>query len=138
MSNFERIYQIDPSREANHPREKHPSIELSDADYYATLQPKVRKDMEEAGFVYKPPVEEESMSPALKEKFKKARKICEDTKTITQIGPPPIPMKLDMPELEKAIREGKKNERKKNKAPAKRTKKANSQSDQPAVASLQA
>lgn len=135
MSDFERVYQIDPSREAHHPREKHPSIELSDREY---LQTRVSKEMEQEGWVYREPPPEESMSPALKEKFKKARKICQDTKVIDLTAePPPIPMNLEMPELEKAIKEGKKNERKKNKAPTKRTKKANPKSNEPAMADVQ-
>jgi hypothetical protein len=39
-------------------------------------------EMEQEGWVYREPPPEESMSPALKEKFKKARKICQDTKVI--------------------------------------------------------
>ena len=41
--------------------------------------------MEEVGLVYKPPIAEDSMSPALKEKFEKARKIIKDTQ-ITKLG----------------------------------------------------
>lgn len=103
MSNFERTYQIDPSREKEHQREMHPSIELSDEEYLARKEflrtgnyvkfnkgpkfddtpIKLAKQMEEAGFVYKEPVmDEDSMSPALKEKFEKARKITKDTKVI--------------------------------------------------------
>lgn len=140
MSNFERIYQIDPQREKGHQREMHPSIELSDEEYLERQQPKVSKDMEEAKFVYKPPVmDEESMSPALKEKFKKARKLCQDTKVVTlpPVEPPPIAMNLEMPELEKAIKKGKKNAKDKSKSPKSKSKKNSTKSNSAAVASVQ-
>lgn len=72
MSNFEKIYHIDPSREHS------PSIEMSDKKFIE-LQ---NKKLNPVGFAYRPPVEEESMSPTLKEKFNKARKLTKDTKVI--------------------------------------------------------
>lgn len=165
MSNgFERVYQIDPSREKDHQREKHTSIELSDHEHLIRLgcvptghyvkfndkphfddEPlKVSKEMEQEGWVYKEPPPEDAMSPALKEKFKKARKICQDTKVVTINGSeaPKIEMPIDPDILTKYkfsddVVKGKKNERKKGKAPAKRTKKANTKSNEPAVADVQ-
>lgn len=86
-------------REMKVQTEKHPSIELSDQEHLSKLVPsghyvkfnkgtkfddeplKVSKDMEEAGFVYKPLVEE-NMSPVLKKKYRLAKKICADTQVI--------------------------------------------------------
>lgn len=65
MSVFEKIYQTDPSREIENEYEKHTRIELSEREYCAK-------------FIYKPPTEWEKI-PHLKDKFKKAKKICEHT-----------------------------------------------------------
>lgn len=113
MNDFERVYQIESPREITHQIEKNLSIELSDME-----------------FIYKPLVVEE-MSPDLKEKFEKAKKITQETQVIDlrETQPPKIPINLEMAELEKSIKEGKKNERKKIKAPSKRTNKANSKSN---------
>ncbi len=76
MSEFEIIYQTDPSREKIHGYEKHLSIEVSDGEYLERKElisgNKIRKDAENTPFVCKCP-DEETMSPLLKEKFKKAR-----------------------------------------------------------------
>ncbi len=77
-------------REEDIARERHPTIELSDLEHLERLGVKfcddspikVSKDMEQAGFVYKEPVSEEAMSPALKKKFEKARQLTKDTKVI--------------------------------------------------------
>lgn len=160
MSDFERVYQIDPSREAHVQREKHASIELYDREYlekkgfilsdhhvkfntgpkFDDTPLRVSKEMEQEGWVYKEPPSEQAMSPALKEKFKKARKICQETKikTLTEVGPPPIPMKLEMPELEKAIRKGKNNEKSTSETPKKKASKANSRANKSAMENLQA
>lgn len=81
---FERNYVIDNLREIDGPREKHHKIELSDRDHRERLQPTliISKELQDAGFVYKPPIEEDAMSPALKEKFEKARKLTKDTKVV--------------------------------------------------------
>ncbi len=75
MTGFERIYQTDPSREYSQGYEKHPSIEMSDEDYIKS----------KTQLVYKPPIESE-MTPALKEKFEKAKRITKDTKVIDLRG----------------------------------------------------
>lgn len=81
-SNFERRYVIDRSRESDGPRERHHSIELSDRDHLERLLPPiVSKELEEAGFIYKHPIQSE-MPTELKEKFEKAKKITKDTKVI--------------------------------------------------------
>lgn len=117
MNKFEKSYVIDNSREADGPRERNYSIELSDREHLERLQPpKVSKEMEEAGFVYKPPIEEESMSLALKEKFEKARKLTKDTK---------------------AIKLGENNAKSKSKSIKSKTKKNNPKSNKPAMASVQ-
>lgn len=84
---FERTYQIDPSRELDHKREKHSSIEISDEEYMKRKSctgnfVKVSKDMEKEGWVYRKILPENEMCPALKEKFKKARELTKDTKVI--------------------------------------------------------
>jgi len=78
MNDFEIIHQTDPSRESIHGLEKYTSIEMSDEDYI-----KMSKLWDNATpFVYRPPSEEESKSPILKEKLEKAHKICEEMKVI--------------------------------------------------------
>lgn len=117
MSSFEKRYVIDNSREADGPRERVHTIELSDKDHLERLlPPQVSKEMEDARFVYKPPVDEEAMSPALKEKFEKARKITKDTKVI---------------DLRK------KDVRKKSKTSKKTAAKNNTKPNKPAMASIQ-
>ncbi len=71
------------------PRERDHTIELSDKEHLEKLRPisseplKVSKEFEEAGLIYKRPGnQEDSMSPALKEKFELARKLCKDTQII--------------------------------------------------------
>lgn len=106
---FERITVIDNSREADGPREKHHTIELSDREHRESF---------EAKLVYVPPPPVEEMSPALKEKFNKARELTKDTKVIK-------------------LKEGKKNVRKKSKTSKKATAKTNSKSDAAAMAQVQ-
>lgn len=154
MSNFERTYQIDPLRESTEQRENHLSIELSDSEHlerngflrighFVDLNKhplKVSREMEQEGWVYREPPPEESMSLALKEKFKKARKIEQDTYVIDlrQDKPSCLPMNLETPKLEKAIKKGKKNERKKIKTTISTAKKDNLKPVKSAVASVQA
>ncbi len=96
MSDFERIYQTDPSRESDQKTEKHPSIELSDKEY-------LRKN-----------------------------------EFITLINKPPlIPMKLEMPMLEKAIKEGKRNEKNKSKTTKQKPNRNDKKAKQTAVAIVQ-
>ncbi len=106
---FERITVIDNSREADGPREKHHTIELSDREHRERL---------EAKFVYVPPPPVEDMSPALKAKFNKARELTKDTKVIK-------------------LKEGKKNVGKKSKNSKKTATKNNPKSNPPAVAQVQ-
>lgn len=160
MSTFEKIYQIDPERERDHQREKHPSIELSDKEYLENKgfvitgnfvkfnnkphfddEPiKVSKEMEQEGWIYREPPPKDLMSPALKEKFKKARKICQDTKVIDlqPAEPPKIPMNLEMPKPEKTIKESKRNAKSKSKNTKEKSKRNNSKSNKSAMANLQA
>lgn len=101
---------------------------------------KVSKEMQQEGWVYKELPPEEEMSPALKEKFKKAKKICQNTKVIDlrEAQPAATLMHLEMTELEESIKREKKNERQKSKTPEKRTKKANPKSNEAAVENIQA
>jgi len=72
VNQFERI-PIVHARESDAPREKHPSIELSDIEYMQkmeALKPKL---------VYRPPSEME-MTPALKEKMAIDIELTKDTK----------------------------------------------------------
>jgi len=104
------------TREEDYPREKHPSIELSDQEHLDRLRPlKVNKQLEDAGFVYNPPVDEEAMSPALKEKFEKARNITKHTKVVDLRG---------------------KDEKSKSKATERKPKKNNPKPNKPAVAKI--
>jgi hypothetical protein len=96
MNKFEKIYVIDNSREADGPRERDYSIELSDQEHLQRLRPN----------------------------------------TIINESPP-IALNLEMPILEKAIKEGKKNAKSKSKSPKSKTKKNNSKSNKPAMASLE-
>ncbi|CAB4132283.1 hypothetical protein UFOVP256_14 [uncultured Caudovirales phage] len=85
MNKFERTYQIDNSREADGPREKHHSIELTDREHLERLGVKFSDDPLYVKFntelVYRPP-EEGYLTPALKEKKALAEKITKDTKVI--------------------------------------------------------
>ncbi len=105
-------------REEDHPRERYPSIELSDKEHLEKLTP--------------------PMSAALKEKFDKARNLIKDIK-VTEIRnePPSIPMKLEMPILEKAIKKGNKDAKRKSKSPASKPKKNDSKPHKAAVARIQ-
>lgn len=87
-NNFEKIYQIDPSRE-NFPR-----IEMSDEEYINLIN-------------------------------------------LQSSNPPPIPMKLEMPLLEEAIRKGKKDEESESKSTKRRHKKISTKPYKPAVARVQ-
>jgi len=107
---FERITKIDNSREADGPREKDYSIELTDQQHREKLEAQTK-------LVYKPPVEDGDMTPALKEKFEKARDLTKDTK-VTK------------------LKEGKKNERKKSKTTKKTSSKNNPKSNTSAVAQV--
>lgn len=71
---IEKITKIDNSREADRPREKHVSIELTDQQHRENLEAAAK-------LVYIPPKEEE-MSPNLQEKFKKAQELTKETKVI--------------------------------------------------------
>lgn len=71
---FERITKIDNSREADGPREKHYSIELTDKEH--------RERLEAAKLIYKPPPPVEEMTPELKKKFEKAQELTKETKVI--------------------------------------------------------
>mgnify|MGYP001590167116 CR=1 FL=1 len=116
MNTFEKTYHRDPSREKDHRIEIHTTIELSDQEHLERLTPpSVSKEMQDAGFIYKPP-EEEAMFPALKEKFEKARKITKDTK---------------------AIKLGQKDAKSKSKSTEKKPKKVSSKPNKPAMARLQ-
>lgn len=123
---------IGNNRERDYPREANTSIELSDKEYlerngfvrtghfvkfndkrhFNDELLKVSKEMEQEGWVYREPPPEESMSTALKEKFMKAKNIAQDIQVtdLRPAEPPPIPMNLEMPKLEKAIKKGKKYE----------------------------
>ena len=105
---FERITKIDNSREADGPREKHHSIEMSDKDHRESLEVKL---------VYRPPPPEEKMNPELKEKFKIARDLTKDTQ-VTK------------------LKQGKKSERKENKNPTSKAKKNDSKSNGSTVAQV--
>lgn len=102
MSNFERIYQIDPLRESPEQRENHLYIELSDSEH-----------LERNGFVRTGHID------------------------LTPSEAPKIPMKLEIPELEKSIKKGKKNAKSKSKSTARRTKKDNPKSNSAAVEKIQ-
>lgn len=113
-STFERTYQTDPSREIKIERECG-RIELTDQEHLERVR--LNQGMVDAGFIYKPPVmDEESMSPALKEKFEKARNLTKDTK-ITKLG--------------------QKDAKSKSKSTTSKPKKNNPKSNKPAVASIQ-
>lgn len=109
---FERIYQ-DNMREQHIPRERHPTIELSDQEHLERLS--VSKEMQQAGFIYKEP-DLENMPTDLKEKFEKARKIAKHTKVVDLRG---------------------KDEESKSKSTTSKPKKVHSKANKAAVASLQ-
>jgi hypothetical protein len=156
MSQFEKIYQIDSEREKYQSMDKHPSIELSDQEYLSKFVPsgqyvkfnrstefddsplKVSKKMEEAGWVYREPCKvDEHSSEVLKQKHALAEALCKESFTIILNNePPPIPMNLDMPRLEKAIKEGKKNAKSKSKSTKGKSKKDNPKSNKPAMESI--
>lgn len=70
MNNFERVYQIDPSRESDHKREIHPSIELSDE--------MIKKD-----WVYREPCKvDENLSEVIKQKQSLAEALSKESFTI--------------------------------------------------------
>lgn len=46
MNDFERVYQTDADRELDHPRELHPSIELSYAELAERFRDRCKKAME--------------------------------------------------------------------------------------------
>lgn len=78
-----RRYVIDNSREADVPRERDYTIELSDKEHRERLQPRVGKEMEDAGFTYRDPASEDSnMTKFMKNKFDNANKLTKDTQTI--------------------------------------------------------
>ena len=97
--------------EKEFPREKHDTIELSDREHADRMFVKFN-----------------SNATAL---------LNNGTVGVIVSEPPPIPMKLEMPELEKAIREGKKNAKGKSKSPKRKPKKNNSQPHAPAVETVQ-
>ncbi len=94
MSDFEIIYQTDPSTEKIEALEKHISIELSD-------------EMIKAGWIYLEPCKvDEHSSKYLKQKHASAEALCKESFTITLHNEiPKIPMNLEMPILEKQIKE---------------------------------
>jgi hypothetical protein len=71
-----------------------------------------------------------------REKYERIEKSPEDFYPHIKeaVSPPPIPMILEMPELEKAIKEGKKNAKSKSKNSGKESKKVHSRTDKAAVA----
>ena len=85
MNGFEKRYQIDNSREADGPREKNHSIELTDREHLERLGVKFNDPPSYVKFntdlVYRPP-EEAQLTPALKEKKALAEKITKETKVI--------------------------------------------------------
>ena len=113
---FEKNYQIDNSREADGPREKHHSIELTDREHLERLGVKFNDPPSYVKFntelVYRPP-EEAKLTPALKAKKALAEKITKDTKVI------------DL------------NEKSKSKTPKRKSKKNNSKPNAAAVAQVQ-
>lgn len=108
---FEKRTMIDNSREADGPREKHYSIELTDKEHMEKL--------EATRLVYRPIPKEENMNPELKEKFDKARELTKDTKIIK-------------------LKEDNKNVRKKSQTSKKTAKKTNPKPNTTAVAQIQA
>ncbi len=70
MSDFEKVIKMDPSREDGNGYEKPMRIEKEDKYYFA------------AEFTYNPPELVENMSPAMQEKYYKAKKIEENTQII--------------------------------------------------------
>lgn len=147
MNDFERTYQIEPSREANYKREMHLSIELSDEERiekprFIFNQDEFNKEMEEVERAYReigiillkslranystemhPSIEIFSEESAEKKQFisnqDKFKKEIEDV------------------ELEKTINKGKKNAKIKSKSIKGKFKKANTKSNKPAVESIQ-
>jgi hypothetical protein len=76
---FERNYQIDNSREADGPREKHLRIELTDREHMEKLE-RFRPKL-----VYKSLIENSTLlddSTPLGKKYKKAKEFTKDTKVI--------------------------------------------------------
>jgi hypothetical protein len=71
MNTFEKVFVTDPIREKMENLDKHRCIELSDKEY-----------LKKCELVYRPQNLEEPMSPVLKEKYEKDKKICEDTYVI--------------------------------------------------------
>ncbi len=71
MNTFEKVFITDPQREKTDNLDKHRCIELSDSEFLKKCQ-----------LVYRPPNLEEPMSPIMKEKYERAKKICEDSYVI--------------------------------------------------------
>lgn len=144
MNKFERTYQIDNSREADGPREKHHSIELTDREHLERLgvrfptEPRLGVKFN-SGLGYRPP-EETNLTPALKDKKALAEKIAKETNVIDIRNVPlSIPVNIEVPILEKQIQEKgmRSHEKVKSKSPKGKPKKDNSKANAAAVEVIQ-